>query len=117
MLLAALLALALQPTALTITEYPQGGGGPKVVATLRCSPAGGTLKKPARACRQLAASSDPFARVDYLVCADIYGGPQVAHVVGRYRGRRVDRTFQRRNSCEIESWDSIRFLFPVQAHL
>ena len=34
-------------------------------------------------------------------CAQIYGGPETAHVTGTIAGKRVDRRFTRTNSCAI----------------
>jgi hypothetical protein len=35
------------------------------------------------------------------MCAQIYGGPQTAHVTGTIDGVKVDRRFTRTNGCEI----------------
>jgi hypothetical protein len=116
--LAALVALALSATPsaqLTITIWPAGRAHPVRVSTLRCSPVGGTLPGRASACRQLSASSRPFAPTPpATVCTQIYGGPQVAIVRGSFRGRHVFATFARRNGCEIERWNRVAFLFPVR---
>jgi hypothetical protein len=56
----------------------------------------------------------PFATVPKgAACTLVYGGPQMADVRGRFRGRRVQATFSRTNGCEIERWDRVRFLFPI----
>jgi hypothetical protein len=34
-------------------------------------------------------------------CAQIYGGPETAHVTGTIDGAKVDRRFRRTNGCEI----------------
>jgi aminoglycoside phosphotransferase (APT) family kinase protein len=82
--------------------------------TLRCDPAGGTLPQPARACRRLAQLKDPFAPTPKgTVCTQIYGGPQIAFVTGRFRGRSVRAHFNRKNGCEIARWNRVRFLFPA----
>jgi Subtilisin inhibitor-like len=104
-----------ETTALRVVVWPEGpdrGGARSWV--LRCGPAGGTLPRPAAACRQLAAVQQPFAPVpDYIACVEIYGGPQVARVVGTFRGRRVWATFRRTDGCEIARWNRVRLLFPV----
>jgi hypothetical protein len=114
MLVVLLAAAAVQTTSLRIVEWPADGTVAR--ATLRCAPAGGTLPHAAAACRRLAAIPHPFAPTPAgVACAEIYGGPEKAHVVGVYRGRRIDTWFQRRDSCETARWDRVRFLFPVAA--
>ena len=100
-------------TSLTISYRATETAAP-VVRTLRCAPAGGTLRAPARACARLAALTNPFAPVPKgAICTEIYGGPQTARVTGTYRGRRVWTIFRRRNGCEIERWNRHAFLFPT----
>jgi hypothetical protein len=38
------------------------------------------------------------------LCTQQYGGPQVAVVTGRYRGREVHSEFSRTDGCEIARW-------------
>ena len=100
---------------LRIVVWPEGPdrGGARTWV-LRCGPAGGTLPRPAAACRRLAAVQQPFARVpENIACIEIYGGPQVARVTGTFRGRRVWATFRRTDGCEIARWNRVRFLFPI----
>jgi Subtilisin inhibitor-like len=102
-------------TELRITAWPEGPerGGARVWR-LSCGPAGGTLPRPAAACRQLAVLERPFAPVPKdMACTEIYGGPQVARVTGSFRGRRVWATFRRTDGCEIARWNRVRLLFPV----
>jgi Subtilisin inhibitor-like len=102
------------PTDLRITVWPEGPehGGAQVWR-LRCDPAGGTLPRAATACRRLAALERPFAPVPKdAACTQVFGGPEVARVVGTFRGRRVWVTFRRRDGCEIDRWNRHRFLFP-----
>jgi hypothetical protein len=96
-------------TSLTITYWPSGQSeGGRVTWTLRCRPARGTAPRPARACRRLAAGAKLFAPVPPdTVCAEIYGGPQSARVVGTVNGRRVSAAFARHNGCEIERWNRL----------
>ena len=99
---------------LRIVVWPEGPDeGSARVWRLRCSPAGGTLPRPAAACRQLAALDRPFAPVPKdMACTAIFGGPQVARVTGTFRGRRVWATFRRTDGCEIARWNRVRRLFP-----
>ncbi len=100
-------------TSPTITARP-AAGGEATTWTLRCSPAGGTLPSPARACARLARLEHPFAPVPRtMLCTDIYGGPQVARVRGTYRGQKLDTSFRRTNGCEIRRWYRVSFLFPI----
>jgi len=102
-------------TSLTITAWPEGVGGPKRTWTLRCAPVGGTLPRRAQACARLARLDDAFAPVPRdAVCTMVYGGPQVAKVVGRFNGRRIWAIFRRRDGCDIARWDKHRFLFPIR---
>ena len=106
--------LALSPTSLQITVWPNGQGEPpKLIHTLRCDPVGGTLPRRANACARLARMARPFARVPKdVACTAIYGGPQEALVTGKLRGHLVRARFNRINGCEISRWNRVRFLFP-----
>jgi hypothetical protein len=85
------------------------GVKPDAVWTLRCAPAGGTLRFPARACRKLAAGGPAlFAPLPpKLVCTEIYGGPQRARVTGLLAGKRIWATFSRSNGCHISRWAQV----------
>jgi len=83
---------------------------------LRCDPARGTLPRPAVACRRLAAGGPRlFAPLsDDLLCTQIYGGPQVARVVGTVAGKRVWATFSRQDGCHISRWNRLSpWLLPA----
>jgi hypothetical protein len=107
---AATTSAAPAPTSLRISYWDDGGvATPTEVWTLRCNPAGGTLPRPARACRKLAAGGEKlFAplRPD-TACTQIYGGPQKARVVGTVAGRRVRATFSRSDGCQISRWNAL----------
>jgi hypothetical protein len=82
------------------------------VRTLGCTPAMGSVERPARACAALASVQRPFAPVPRnAVCTEIYGGPQTARVTGFYQGRRIWVVFSRINGCEIDRWNRHAFLF------
>jgi hypothetical protein len=104
-------------TELTITVWHEGReAGSARLWTLRCDPPGGTHPAPEAACRALAASPEALDPVPPdVVCAQVYGGPQVARVTGVYRGRRIAASFDRTNSCEIGRWNALVALFPLQA--
>ena len=104
-----LAAILLASTSLHITVWPNE-------SALRGKQTTGTFGSPhsAAACRQLARLKAPFAPTPQNVaCAEIYGGPQKAVVVGRFRRRSVRATFNRRDGCEIERWNRVAFLFPA----
>jgi hypothetical protein len=93
-------------TSLRVSYWEDGSGAPDSVWMLRCSPAGGSFARPARACKKLAAGGAKlFASFPPdTVCTEIYGGPQRARVVGTVAGKRVWTTFTRTNGCEISRW-------------
>ncbi len=104
-------------TALTITFWENGQrtADPEVW-TLRCNPARGTLPRPAIACRKLAAGGSRLVVPvpGSAICTQIYGGPQVARVVGQLEGRRIWARFTRENGCQIERWSRLSpWLFPA----
>jgi hypothetical protein len=105
------------PTSLTVTFWSDGA---KVSSrrqwTLRCAPPQGTLARPAVACRKLATGGTKlFAPTPKNVaCTQIYGGPQVARVVGTVQGRRIWAKLSRTNGCEISRWDRLApWLLPA----
>jgi Subtilisin inhibitor-like len=94
-------------TSLTVTYWPNGkGANGKRTWTVACAPARGTLARPAFACRKLAAGGAKlFAPSNpYAACTQVYGGDQVARVVGTVKGQRVSTALSRRNGCEISRW-------------
>jgi hypothetical protein len=106
-----------QHTALTISYWENGStSSEKTAWTLTCDPAGGTLRRPQRACERLASGGRQlFAQVKAgQICTQIYGGPQVALVTGTLDGRRLWARFQRRNGCEIARWNRLSpWLLPA----
>ncbi|MDW8337794.1 MAG: SSI family serine proteinase inhibitor [Thermoleophilia bacterium] len=98
------------PTWLKVTYWENGrDGSAPVVWTLRCDPPRGTHPRPALACRRLAAGGPKlFAPVPpSTACTMIYGGPQVARVVGSVQGTRIWTTLTRVDGCEIERWQRV----------
>ena len=106
-------AILLASTSLNITVWPNGEGhAPKKTYTLRCNPVGGTLPHRADACAKLANLRAPFAGVPKnIACTQQYGGPQEALVIGRFRGQSVRARFSRKDGCQIDRWNRVRFLF------
>jgi hypothetical protein len=99
-------------TNLEIRVWPSGEDGPLTLWTLTC-PAGGTLPDAARACERLEElGTRAFAPTPKdVVCAQIYGGPEVAEVTGTFEGRPVNARFTRIDACEMERWKRVEFLF------
>ncbi len=97
-------------TSLRIT-YWEDGSKPAAerVWTLRCGPARGSLPQPGRACARLAALGfRPFAPLPKnIVCTELYGGPQVARIVGTIAGKKLWATVSRTNGCEIGRWNGL----------
>jgi hypothetical protein len=83
--------------------------------TLRCNRTGGSLPQRARACRLLASTPHPFRPVPPgTICLGTNGGPAVALVRGVIRGHRIRAAFNRKDGCQIERWNRVRFLFPIE---
>lgn len=109
-------APAAAPTApaarLEIVLDPGDGGEPSTW-TLTCAPPGGTHPDPGGACADLAAAADPFAPPDPgEVCAQVFGGPQTAHVTGTWDAAAVEAHFARTDACATARWDAVGRLLP-----
>jgi Subtilisin inhibitor-like len=90
---------------LTITYRPAGAGGGEQTATLTCDPDGGTHPDPGKACDALLQHEDALKPVPGdVACTEIYGGPQIATIVGGD----VNASFSRSNGCQIARWDALR---------
>lgn len=46
------------------------------------------------------------------VCAEVFGGPEVATIVGTVEGLQVDAVLDRADACAIERWDLLQPLLP-----
>lgn len=104
-------------TSLRITFWDEGQrSGDPVVWTLSCDPARGTHPRPSVACRRLEAGGWKLVAPvrEGAICTEIYGGPQVARLVGSLEGRKVWATFTRTNGCHISRWDDLStWLLPA----
>ncbi|SOC50540.1 Subtilisin inhibitor-like [Blastococcus aggregatus] len=68
------------------------------------------------ACDHLAGLERPFAPLsDDVMCAQVYGGPETARVLGRWGGEPVDLALSRVDACRIAQWDALVPLVPAPA--
>jgi hypothetical protein len=93
----------------------RGDGTPADTWTLTCAGAvEGTHPDADAACAHLRAMDEPFAPLPGdIACTEQYGGPQTAHVTGRWGGRSVDLALSRTDGCRIAQWDGLGPLLPV----
>ena len=100
---------------LRVTVYPNGVAGDSTTWTLQCEPTGGDHPDRDRACAQLAALDDPFAKLEPTPrCDEIPGtSPEVALIEGSFRGREVEEKFDRSSGCAFERWDRLGPVFPT----
>ncbi|WP_324277558.1 SSI family serine proteinase inhibitor [Blastococcus brunescens] len=92
----------------------RGDGTQPVEWTLTCVGfVEGSHPEAEAACAHLAGVEDPFAPLpDDLACTQQFGGPQTAHVIGRWGGESVDVRLARSDGCLIAQWDSLVPLVP-----
>lgn len=95
-------------------ELDRGDGTEPEIWTLACVGfVEGSHPDAEAACAHLATLEDPFAPLPTdLVCTEQYGGPQTAHVLGRWNGEPVDLELSRVDGCRISQWDALGPLLP-----
>ncbi|WP_340377768.1 SSI family serine proteinase inhibitor [Streptomyces sp. SS7] len=101
-----------------VVTVRHAGGRLDGVFEVWCRPAGGRHPDVSGACRTVDRGTrwgrDPFAPVPSgSPCTMRYGGPATAHVTGRWAGRPVDTTYDRRDGCGIERWNRMVPLLPT----
>jgi hypothetical protein len=103
----------LPPNALLV-EIHRGGSSPTESYRLICgTTVTGDHPAGAAACAHLFGLAHPFAPIPAdQMCSQIYGGPQTAHVTGRWRGTPVDLRLSRVDGCRVEQWNSLGPLLP-----
>jgi hypothetical protein len=97
-----------------LVEIHRDGSTPTESYRLTCgSSASGNHPAGPAACAHLLALAHPFApiRADQM-CSQIYGGPQTAHITGRWKGAAVDLRVSRVDGCRVEQWNSLGPLLP-----
>jgi hypothetical protein len=100
-------------------EIRRGPGVPAERHALGCNPPRGTVGDPAAACNRIAGlaakATQPSGGVSFppgsenqgaMVCTQVYGGPEVAFVRGRFLGAPVDARLTRENGCTMSSYDA-----------
>jgi len=98
-----------------VVELDRGDGSPVQRWTLVC---GGTVQgdhpDATAACAHLGGLDEPFAAIPAdAMCTQVYGGPQTAHLTGRWRGEPVDLQLSRVDGCRIAQWDRLGPLLPA----
>lgn len=98
-------------------EIDLGDGSAPQIWTLTCVGfVEGSHPEAEAACDHLAGIEDPFApQADDVMCTQVYGGPETAHVVGRWGGQPVDLRLSRTDGCGIDRWDSLVPVVPAPA--
>jgi hypothetical protein len=107
-------------------EIRRGFGSPVEHYALGCNPPTGTVGDPAAACNRIAdlvAKAAQPSRGELLpagpgnqgtiVCTQVYGGPEVAFVRGRFLGAPVDARLTRENGCTMSSYDATMKLLGI----
>jgi hypothetical protein len=92
------------------------GHGVVVNHVLLCHPAGGSVPQAQQACRHLDILGGPVgATPQREMCSMLYGGPETARVTGTWRGRQVNESYSRTNSCQTERWERMEPVLPAVA--
>jgi hypothetical protein len=90
------------------------GNGGTVRWRLTCDPPAGDHPDAASACDVLDRNGPralpPVAK--NKLCSQVYSGPEKATVTGTWRGRPINATFSRNNSCETARWAALIPLLP-----
>ena len=95
-------------------SYDRGDGTEPESWTLTCVGfVEGSHPDAEAACEHLKGMADPFAPLPTdVVCTEQFGGPQTAHILGRWSGEPVDLEVSRSDGCRIAQWDSLGPLLP-----
>jgi hypothetical protein len=98
-------------------EIDLGDGSAPATWTLTCVGfVEGSHPEAQAACDHLAGLDDPFAPLpEDAMCAQVYGGPETAHVLGRWGGQPVDLELSRTDGCRIDQWASLVPVVPAPA--
>jgi hypothetical protein len=92
------------PTAVRVSVDPDGSGPlPATAIRIRCT-SSGDMAHGCRVLRRVPLVAFAPTRPPGSVCAQVWGGPERARVVGRLRGRAIDAHFDRSDACGMEQW-------------
>ena len=107
-------------------EIQRRPGLPVEHYVLGCDPPSGTVGDPAAACNRIAdlgaQATRPSGETSFppgpgspgtIVCTQVYGGPEVAVVRGRFLGAPVDARLTRENGCTMSSYDAAMKLLGI----
>jgi hypothetical protein len=107
-------------------EMRRGPGLPVERYALTCNPPGGTVLDPLGACHRIAdliakevqpSEGEPFTAGSTsqgtVACTQIYGGPEVALIRGRFLGAPVDARLTREDGCTMSSFDATMRLLGI----
>ncbi len=96
-------------------EVDLGDGSAPATWTLTCVGfVEGSHPAAQAACDHLAGLADPFAPLPGdVACTQVYGGPETAHVLGRWGGEPVDLRLSRTDGCRIDQWASLVPVVPA----
>jgi ABC-type amino acid transport substrate-binding protein len=97
-----------------VVVIDRGDGSAPERYRLNCADVAGSDHPAAQAaCDHLAGMDEPFAALPAdAMCAQVYDGPAIANVTGRWRGEAVDLHLARNDGCRITQWDSLGPLLP-----
>jgi hypothetical protein len=97
-------------------EFDSGDGTEPQTWTLSClGVVAGSHPDAEAACARLTTLKEPFAPIpDDVACTEQFGGPQTAHVIGRWGGKPVDLDVSRVDGCHISQWDALVPLVPAE---
>lgn len=112
---------ALETSELSITVTPAPGAQPQVFILVSANGEpgpGSSVPDPAAALAAL----DRYGEGIFFpvpgpqqACLDVFSGPEVAVVTGTFRGRAVNATFKRTDSCQTARWQALAPLFGAAA--
>lgn len=92
------------------------GTGKTTHWTLTCDPPGGTHPDPEAACAAIDGHRSALKPVPAgRACAQVYGGPERATVIGSWRGERITATLSRTDACQTARWNALVPLVPSGA--
>lgn len=95
-----------------VISFSNGTDNTWISKKLVCSPVGGSIKNSKSICGKLIKLSNPFPKANAdEVCAELYMGPEKAVVKGIWKGKNVNLTFDKTNSCTNSRWQALSFLF------